>query len=116
MLNFPTSYRLPIWNAMLSQQELSSRPPTRPWNSLNRSPARTPSSAWAPAPPPTFIDGLAVSGRIAGTVASWNAAPPAWRAWPEGAGPERRAPMPIYVDGADEINAGLHMIKGGGGR
>ena len=22
--------------------------------------------------------------------------------------------MPIYVDGADEINAGLHMIKGGG--
>ena len=23
--------------------------------------------------------------------------------------------MPIYVDGADEINAGLHMIKGGGG-
>lgn len=23
--------------------------------------------------------------------------------------------MPVYVDGADEINASLHMIKGGGG-
>ncbi|HBI82268.1 ribose-5-phosphate isomerase RpiA [Orrella sp. NBD-18] len=23
--------------------------------------------------------------------------------------------MPVYVDGADEINAGLHMVKGGGG-
>src|SRR4030095_4887452 len=23
--------------------------------------------------------------------------------------------LPIYVDGADEINANLHMIKGGGG-
>lgn len=23
--------------------------------------------------------------------------------------------MPVYVDGADEVNAGLHMIKGGGG-
>ena len=24
-------------------------------------------------------------------------------------------PMPVYVDGADEIDPGLHMIKGGGG-
>ncbi|MEO9384151.1 ribose-5-phosphate isomerase A [Chromobacterium phragmitis] len=24
--------------------------------------------------------------------------------------------LPIYVDGADEINHHLHMIKGGGGR
>jgi len=28
---------------------------------------------------------------------------------------ERGLPLPIYVDGADEIDAGLAMIKGGGG-
>lgn len=28
---------------------------------------------------------------------------------------ERAGPVPVYVDGADEIDAGLRMIKGGGG-
>jgi ribose 5-phosphate isomerase A len=28
---------------------------------------------------------------------------------------ERAGPIPVYVDGADEIDAGLRMIKGGGG-
>jgi ribose 5-phosphate isomerase A len=28
---------------------------------------------------------------------------------------EQAGPMPVYVDGADEIDAGLRMIKGGGG-
>src|SRR5690606_30834234 len=64
-----------------------------------------------------FIDGLAAyKGRIRGTVASSQRSA------------ERLAghglavfdlndvqAMPLYVDGADEIDARLHMIKGGGG-
>lgn len=64
-----------------------------------------------------FIDGLAAyKGRIRGTVASSERSA------------ERLAShglpvfdlndvdtMPLYVDGADEIDARLHMIKGGGG-
>lgn len=64
-----------------------------------------------------FIDGLAAyKGRIRGTVASSQRSA------------ERLAghglpvfdlndidTMPLYVDGADEIDARLHMIKGGGG-
>ena len=64
-----------------------------------------------------FIDALArIKDRIAATVASSEAT----RKRLEGHGikvldlneVER---MPVYVDGADEIDAGLSMIKGGGG-
>ncbi|WP_063582902.1 ribose-5-phosphate isomerase RpiA [Achromobacter ruhlandii] len=64
-----------------------------------------------------FIDGLArFKGRIAGTVASSE------RSAARLAGHGLKVldlndvtSMPIYVDGADEIDANLHMIKGGGG-
>ncbi|MCZ8393290.1 ribose-5-phosphate isomerase RpiA [Achromobacter xylosoxidans] len=64
-----------------------------------------------------FIDGLArFKGRIGGTVASSE------RSAARLAGHGLKvldlndvASMPIYVDGADEIDANLHMIKGGGG-
>lgn len=64
-----------------------------------------------------FIDGLAhFAGRIGGTVASSE------RSAARLAGHGLKvldlnevASMPIYVDGADEIDANLHMIKGGGG-
>ncbi|WP_291381808.1 MULTISPECIES: ribose-5-phosphate isomerase RpiA [Achromobacter] len=64
-----------------------------------------------------FIDGLArFKGRIGGTVASSE------RSASRLAGHGLKvldlndvSTMPIYVDGADEINADLHMIKGGGG-
>ncbi|MBB1596931.1 ribose-5-phosphate isomerase RpiA [Achromobacter sp. UMC46] len=64
-----------------------------------------------------FIDGLArFKGRIAGTVASSE------RSAARLAGHGLKvldlndvSTMPIYVDGADEIDANLHMIKGGGG-
>ena len=102
---------------MLSQQELKQQAADAALESLNRSPARTPSSAWAPAPPPTSSStGWPVSGRIAGTVASSerSAARLAGHGLKVLDLNDVRA-MPIYVDGADEINAGLHMIKGGGG-
>lgn len=64
-----------------------------------------------------FIDGLArFKGRIGGTVASSE------RSAARLAGHGLKvldlndvASMPLYVDGADEIDANLHMIKGGGG-
>ncbi len=64
-----------------------------------------------------FIDGLArFKGRIGGTVASSE------RSAARLAGHGLKVldlndvtSMPLYVDGADEIDANLHMIKGGGG-
>ena len=100
---------------MLSQQELKQQAADAAWNSLNRSPARTPSSAWAHRRPLHRRAGP-FQGRIAGTVASSE------RSAARLAGHGLKVldlndvrSMPIYVDGADEINAGLHMIKGGGG-
>ncbi len=64
-----------------------------------------------------FIDELAaIKDRIAATVASSEAT----RKRLEGHGIKvldlnEVSRMPIYVDGADEITAGLEMIKGGGG-
>jgi ribose 5-phosphate isomerase A len=64
-----------------------------------------------------FIDELAaIKDRIGGTVASSEAT----RKRLEGHGIRvldlnEVTEMPVYVDGADEINAGLEMIKGGGG-
>ncbi|MGE5769598.1 MAG: ribose-5-phosphate isomerase RpiA, partial [Betaproteobacteria bacterium] len=64
-----------------------------------------------------FIDALAArKDRIKGTVASSEAT----RKRLEGHGIavfdlNDVTEMPIYVDGADEIDAGLNMIKGGGG-
>lgn len=64
-----------------------------------------------------FIDELAaIKDRIGGAVASSEAT----RKRLEGHGIRvldlnEVAEMPVYVDGADEINAGLEMIKGGGG-
>jgi ribose 5-phosphate isomerase A len=64
-----------------------------------------------------FIDELAAIGdRLAGAVASSEAT----RKRLEGHGIRvvelnEVAEMPVYVDGADEINAKLEMIKGGGG-
>ncbi|UAN02926.1 ribose-5-phosphate isomerase RpiA [Achromobacter mucicolens] len=64
-----------------------------------------------------FIDGLArFKGRIGGTVASSERS--AARLAAHGLNVldlNDVSTMPIYVDGADEINADLHMIKGGGG-
>ncbi|MEK7948701.1 ribose-5-phosphate isomerase RpiA [Pigmentiphaga sp. YJ18] len=64
-----------------------------------------------------FIDGLAAyKGRIRGTVASSerSAARLAGHGLPV-FDLNDVAFMPIYVDGADEIDDHLHMIKGGGG-
>jgi ribose 5-phosphate isomerase A len=64
-----------------------------------------------------FIDALAaIKGRFKGAVASSEAT----RKRLEGHGIpildlNDVAHMPIYVDGADEVDAGLNMIKGGGG-
>jgi len=68
-----------------------------------------------------FIDALAgMKGRIRGTVASSVKSAERLR----GHGIEvldlndaldRGGDIPVYVDGADEINAAMHMIKGGGG-
>ena len=64
-----------------------------------------------------FIDGLAVhQGRFRGAVASSERTAARLR----GHGIEvldlnTVDAMPVYVDGADEINAKLQMIKGGGG-
>ena len=64
-----------------------------------------------------FIDALAdLKDRIGGTVASSEAT----RMRLEGHGIpvfdlNEVIEMPIYVDGADEIDGGLNMIKGGGG-
>ena len=64
-----------------------------------------------------FIDALAaLKDRIGGTVASSEAT----RKRLEGHGIpvfdlNEVIEMPIYVDGADEIDGGLNMIKGGGG-
>ncbi|MBU3698197.1 ribose-5-phosphate isomerase RpiA [Dechloromonas sp.] len=64
-----------------------------------------------------FIDALAaLKDRIGGTVASSEAT----RKRLEGHGMpvfdlNEVIEMPIYVDGADEIDGGLNMIKGGGG-
>lgn len=68
-----------------------------------------------------FIDELgAIRGRIAGAVSSSNASTERLRArgievldLNEVIASGRR--IPVYVDGADEINAHLQMIKGGGG-
>ena len=63
-----------------------------------------------------FIDELAkIKGRIEGTVASSEAT----RKRLEGHGIKvfdlnEVSDIPVYVDGADEIDAGLNMIKGGG--
>ena len=64
-----------------------------------------------------FIDGLAsLRGRLRGTVASSerSAARLAGHGLPVLDLNEVES-MPVYVDGADEIDARLHMIKGGGG-
>jgi ribose 5-phosphate isomerase A len=64
-----------------------------------------------------FIDALAeIKGRIGGCIASSEAT----KKRLEGHGVRVLdlndvTEMPIYVDGADEIDAGLNMIKGGGG-
>jgi ribose 5-phosphate isomerase A len=64
-----------------------------------------------------FIDALAeIKPRLGGTVASSEAT----RKRLEGHGIRVLdlndvAELPIYVDGADEIDAGLNMVKGGGG-
>ncbi len=64
-----------------------------------------------------FIDGLArFAGRLRGTVASSERS--AQRLAGHGLPVldlNDVTSMPIYVDGADEIDAKLHMIKGGGG-
>lgn len=64
-----------------------------------------------------FIDALAASDRrVAGTVASSEAS--AERLRRHGIPVlelNSVASLPVYVDGADEIDAGLSMIKGGGG-
>ena len=64
-----------------------------------------------------FIDGLAAfKGRLRGAVASSERS--AQRLASHGIAVldlNDVDHMPIYVDGADEINAALHMIKGGGG-
>lgn len=64
-----------------------------------------------------FIDGLAAfKGRLRGAVASSERS--AQRLASHGIAVldlNDVEHMPIYVDGADEINAALHMIKGGGG-
>ncbi|MBO9352570.1 ribose-5-phosphate isomerase RpiA [Bordetella petrii] len=64
-----------------------------------------------------FIDGLArYRGRLRGTVASSERS--AARLAGHGLAVldlNDVAAMPVYVDGADEIDARLHMIKGGGG-
>lgn len=64
-----------------------------------------------------FIDALAeMKDRIPGAVASSEAT----RIRLEGHGIRvfdlnEASDIPVYVDGADEVNARLHMIKGGGG-
>ena len=64
-----------------------------------------------------FIDGLAaLKGRIKGAVASSERTAERLR----GHGIpvvdlNSIDDLPVYVDGADEVNAALHMIKGGGG-
>ncbi|MBI4742790.1 MAG: ribose-5-phosphate isomerase RpiA [Betaproteobacteria bacterium] len=64
-----------------------------------------------------FIDALAeIKDRIAGAVASSEAT----RKRLEGHGIRvfdlnDVTELPVYIDGADEINARMHMIKGGGG-
>ncbi|GAB1578424.1 ribose-5-phosphate isomerase RpiA [Bordetella petrii] len=64
-----------------------------------------------------FIDGLArFKGRLRGTVASSERS--AARLAGHGLAVldlNDVTAMPVYVDGADEIDARLHMIKGGGG-
>ncbi|AHV94505.1 ribose-5-phosphate isomerase RpiA [Bordetella holmesii] len=64
-----------------------------------------------------FIDGLArFAGRIRGTVASSERS--AQRLASHGLAVldlNDVDTMPLYIDGADEIDANLHMIKGGGG-
>src|ERR1700754_840621 len=64
-----------------------------------------------------FIDGLArFKGRLRGTVASSERS--AARIASHGLAVldlNDVESMPIYVDGADEIDSSLHMIKGGGG-
>ncbi|MBV7482314.1 ribose-5-phosphate isomerase RpiA [Bordetella sp. BOR01] len=64
-----------------------------------------------------FIDGLArYRGQLRGTVASSERS--AARLAGHGLAVldlNQVAGMPVYVDGADEIDARLHMIKGGGG-
>ncbi len=64
-----------------------------------------------------FIDGLAgIKDRIRGAVASSEAS--AQRLAGHGIrlfDLNEVSAMPVYVDGADEIDAGLSMIKGGGG-
>jgi ribose 5-phosphate isomerase A len=64
-----------------------------------------------------FIDELArIKGRIEGTVASSEAsATRLKRAGIRVFDLNVVSEVPVYVDGADEINRQLHMIKGGGG-
>jgi ribose 5-phosphate isomerase A len=68
-----------------------------------------------------FIEGLAdLRGRIAGAVSSSEASAERLRrhgieVHDLNAVIEAGQTIPVYVDGADEINAALQMIKGGGG-
>ena len=116
MLNFPTSYRLTHLERHAFPARTQQQAADAALESLNRSPARTPSSAWAPLHRRPLHRRLARFGRIAGT-------------WPARAQRARLAghglkvldlndvrSMPIYVDGADEINAGLHMIRAAAAR
>lgn len=117
MLNFPASttfFRI----AMLSQQELKQQAADAALELVEQVAGPdviigvgTGSTA------DLFIDGPArFKGRIGGTVASSE------RSAARLAGHGLKVldlndvtSMPIYVDGADEIDANLHMIKGGGG-
>lgn len=64
-----------------------------------------------------FIDGLArLKGRFRGAVASSQRSAERLRAHGvQVLDLNEVSTMPLYVDGADEIDANLHMIKGGGG-
>ena len=64
-----------------------------------------------------FIDALAtMKDRIAGAVSSSVASTERLRRYGIAVFDTQDLPhVPVYVDGADEIDAGLNMIKGGGG-
>jgi len=64
-----------------------------------------------------FIDGLArLKGRLAATVASSERSAARLAGHGLKVLPlEQVASMPVYIDGADEVDARLHMVKGGGG-
>ncbi len=64
-----------------------------------------------------FIDELAkIKGKIEGTVASSEATAKRLRSHGIPVFELNEVPeISVYIDGADEVNGGLHLIKGGGG-